>query len=245
MKLNAVLTWIMVASTAAIFGLWIARITGLLWWMGGGPVGAAFLTLVFGAMARIMTAARDRGKAVMLLTAGLGVCPAAYATWLGMIFWAGAQLNTNWLVAVGVCASLTAFTAWATLVALVMLIRVRFRWARYMRGAMIGVLLLLAASAAYGICRQAYMDYTSDWHGRRQFEEIMGRFCGALGILSGVGFMALVAASDPLRMQGEKAPDAERMWFHATCPRCGARGHLRTDGDACGSCGLQIKVVGT
>lgn len=244
MKLSAALTWMMVACLAAVIGVWIVAGSGMIyrWRSGETALGVAMLTLAYAALARLMALGIDRGKAVGFLRAGLLVSAASYAAWLGMMFWPQAQKQDHFLSWLVVCTSLAGISAWMGITGGIWLLRVRFLWSRLVRLVTIALFLAATAATVHAVVRSAHLDENESGYAASEFAEKASRRAGALFILGGLGFLTLVAASDPLRSVHDPNLSHERRRFGVTCPRCGSRGRLQTGGDACGACGLQIKV---
>jgi hypothetical protein len=186
---------------------------------------SAFIVAGLGTVALGLAAARERGRLPRTMMLGLLLVAVAAVAWLGLL-WSGAGISPRSFATV-IAMLLTGWAILLMVVGVEMAQPVNAPVARWSRRVTVGLTLALVpmwSVAALGpIWEEA-------WLVRVMAAVVVVIMCGLLMNLILARWHALVG--DP----GERGRIAVR------CPRCGEEQQIALGGDACGGCGLRIRV---
>jgi hypothetical protein len=186
----------------------------------------------------------DRGKLRPMMWCGI------IATWLASIGWLTmiwSELSESQVMLwVWWSVMLNGQAIAILLIGILGQLRIPLQWGIVMRRVTTTLLILLGLFGSATICWSVEVEFF--WSSHRNvvdWQETAARLSGVLAILTGCGLGATILATVVPNLHDQEVPDSQRLRFAAECPRCTTRQELRTHGDACRQCGLQVKVVPT
>jgi hypothetical protein len=246
MRPTKVLLFIMGLGLLAAFGLPLASFL-LPLWIGAPELasGAAWLSVIFGLGLYPCALAIERGKHRVWMISGLVAGGLAYAIWVQAIFMLPMMTRDLSQLMVQLATPPTGWAAFASFTGALVLLRTTAGWARVVRRGTIWVGAVCALVTVASINFYSMVESSWSWQERRFYEETAARVGGVLAILSGTGLVVVLLASIGPRLGSGSVPRSERLSLTVTCPRCGRRQRIVTDGDACSECGLRITVTPT
>ncbi|MHC5022757.1 MAG: hypothetical protein ACYTGG_02435 [Planctomycetota bacterium] len=206
---------------------------------------AAWLSIMFGVGLYPCAMAFERGRHRAWMVTGLAAGVLAYGAWVRAIFLVPTVTRDEWAFLLMLGTPPTGYAVFMSFAAALALLRTPPGWVRPVRRATIVCGAACAAFIVASICYYPIVDEAWSWREQQIYTEMTARGGGVLAILSGAGLVAVLIGSISPRLGEESMPASQRLTLAITCPRCGTRQRIVTDGDSCHDCGLRIKVTPT
>jgi len=205
-------------------------------------IATAWITMAIGILGFIGALAVERGKMRRWMISGLAAGALAWSGWeYGL--WSPEVLFSKWSPLRGFCIALSGWAVLMAFAGLLQQVAVPQGSAQHVRRLTVGV-----AACFIGFLSLMLIIFFIAEPGMRSRDsehlaELIGRASGVLGVLTLAGTLGVLASALVPRIGQGRVPESMRRDLTVTCPRCGRGQSIRSHGDACGGCGLHIKVV--